>query len=137
MTVNVGWTSHVPHDISVVELGGTDGSAMLRTTFGFSPDRLDKPSLVVRSGAGETDVALPPAKIGDEYDGQLAELARFARSRDGEDSHLEVSSGQFVVRALVAMREATANPRDRSRPSVTGRGVADADASTSEAESLR
>ncbi|MEU4382469.1 Gfo/Idh/MocA family protein [Micromonospora echinofusca] len=68
------WASHESLDRTTVTVHGAAGSATLRCTFGFSPNREPTPVLT-RTRDGET-VRLPLSEepIGAEYDRQLDEL---------------------------------------------------------------
>lgn len=48
LQLRLAWASHEERDVTTIALHGTDGTAVLRTTFGFSPSRVDMPSLVVK-----------------------------------------------------------------------------------------
>ncbi|MFK3979431.1 Gfo/Idh/MocA family protein [Micromonospora sp. NPDC050397] len=68
------WASHEEVDRTTITLHGTDASARLRTTFGFSPHRLPRASLRVRSAGEVEEVALPDTTVGAEYDRLLDDL---------------------------------------------------------------
>jgi oxidoreductase len=66
LSVRLAWASHETLDRTVLTLHGTEGTARLSTTFGFSPARAE-PSLELCRG-GTVEQALPPeAEVGDEY----------------------------------------------------------------------
>ncbi|MEU9508666.1 Gfo/Idh/MocA family oxidoreductase [Micromonospora sp. NPDC048170] len=68
------WASHESLDRTTVTVHGAAGSATLRCTFGFSPNREPTPVLT-RTRDGETlRLPLPEEPIGAEYDRQLDEL---------------------------------------------------------------
>ncbi|MFE0530352.1 Gfo/Idh/MocA family protein [Micromonospora sp. SD19] len=68
------WASHEEVDQTTITLHGTDASAQLRTTFGFSPHRLARASLHVRSAGRVEEVMLPDTRVGAEYDRLLDDL---------------------------------------------------------------
>ncbi|WP_432957846.1 Gfo/Idh/MocA family protein [Micromonospora haikouensis] len=74
VAVHACWASHEALDRTTITVQGAAGTATLRCTFGFSPNREPTPVLT-RTRDGET-VALPlPAEpIGAEYDRQLDAL---------------------------------------------------------------
>ncbi|MFI6159248.1 MULTISPECIES: Gfo/Idh/MocA family protein [unclassified Micromonospora] len=74
VAVHACWASHEALDRTTITVQGVAGTATLRCTFGFSPNREPTPVLT-RTRDGET-VALPlPAEpIGTEYDRQLDAL---------------------------------------------------------------
>ncbi|WP_380284975.1 Gfo/Idh/MocA family protein [Kitasatospora purpeofusca] len=78
------WASHQPLDSTVITVEGTEGVAVLRGTFGFSPHRLARSSLTVLRRGREEDVPLPEEPVGAEYRRQVDELARrLGRARGG------------------------------------------------------
>lgn len=68
------WASHEERDRTVVALHGARASLTLTTTFGFSPLRVEQPSVVLRASGTATRFPLGPAVIGEEYDRQLDAL---------------------------------------------------------------
>ncbi|HEX2312863.1 MAG TPA: Gfo/Idh/MocA family oxidoreductase, partial [Thermomonospora sp.] len=75
VAVRVGWASHEPLDVTTVRVEGTAGTAHLRCTFGFSPNREGGSALTLtRRGTPET-VPVPEEPIGAEYDRQLDAIA--------------------------------------------------------------
>jgi oxidoreductase len=75
MTLRFAWASHEEVDRTTIALHGTAGSAMLRTTFGFSPHRAGKPSLLLKRGGMVEEIQLRDDKPGTEYGRQLDALA--------------------------------------------------------------
>ncbi|WP_229397763.1 Gfo/Idh/MocA family protein [Micromonospora okii] len=68
------WASHEALDRTTITVQGAAGSATLRCTFGFSPNREPTPVLT-RTRDGETvRLPLPAEPIGTEYDHQLDAL---------------------------------------------------------------
>ncbi|MGI5183692.1 Gfo/Idh/MocA family protein [Dactylosporangium sp. CA-152071] len=74
VSLRASWASHEVHDATTVVLEGIAGTATLRTTFGFSPNRLPRPVLTVARGGRVASVPLPEERIGVEYDRQLDDL---------------------------------------------------------------
>ncbi|MFF8730089.1 Gfo/Idh/MocA family protein [Streptomyces sp. NPDC015171] len=80
LQLRLAWASHVPVDTTRLVLHGTAGTAELTTTFGFSTHRVGRPALTLTRHGSVTDVPLPAAAVGDEYDGHLDALPQaFAR----------------------------------------------------------
>ncbi|AYN40324.1 gfo/Idh/MocA family oxidoreductase [Streptomyces dangxiongensis] len=79
--LRLAWASHAPVDTTRLVLHGTEGTAELTTTFGFSTCRVERPTLTLARRDGVTDVPLPGTGVGDEYDRQLDALPEaFART---------------------------------------------------------
>ncbi|MEU9559684.1 Gfo/Idh/MocA family protein [Streptomyces fumanus] len=74
VVLHASWASHEAVDTTRVTVDGSAGSATLRCTFGFSPNRLDE-SVLTRTAEGTTRrLAVPAERVGAEYDRQLALL---------------------------------------------------------------
>ncbi|MEV4493611.1 Gfo/Idh/MocA family oxidoreductase [Micromonospora coxensis] len=74
VAVHACWASHEARDRTTITVQGAAGSATLRCTFGFSPNREPTPVLT-RTRDGETvRLPLPTEPIGAEYDRQLDAL---------------------------------------------------------------
>nr|ATY46603.1 oxidoreductase [Micromonospora sp. HK160111] len=72
--LRAAWASHEPRDVTEIHVHGSAGSAVLRCTFGFSPNRLPAPVLTVRRHGVTETVAVEPEPVGAEYEHQLARL---------------------------------------------------------------
>ncbi|MFG1799488.1 Gfo/Idh/MocA family protein [Micromonospora carbonacea] len=74
VAVHACWASHEALDRTTITVQGVAGTATLRCTFGFSPNREPTPVLT-RTRDGETvTLPLPAEPIGAEYDRQLDAL---------------------------------------------------------------
>ncbi|MBT2411056.1 Gfo/Idh/MocA family oxidoreductase [Streptomyces sp. ISL-12] len=74
VVLHASWASHEAVDTTRVTVDGSAGSATLRCTFGFSPNRLGE-SVLTRTADGTTrQLAVPTERVGAEYDRQLALL---------------------------------------------------------------
>lgn len=74
VSLHACWASHEALDRTTITVQGAAGSATLRCTFGFSPNRDPEPVLT-RTRSGETvRLPLPREPIGAEYDRQLDAL---------------------------------------------------------------
>ncbi|MFC4565581.1 Gfo/Idh/MocA family protein [Nocardiopsis mangrovi] len=71
IALRASWASHQPRDTTTVTVDGSDGSATLGCTFGFSPNRPDHSSLTLVRDGHTIDVALPDEPVGTEYDRQI------------------------------------------------------------------
>nr|ACF35451.1 MbcD [Actinosynnema pretiosum subsp. pretiosum] len=72
--VRAAWASHQALDTTVVRVEGSGGTAELRCTFGFSPNREGPSRLLLTTDGRTTPVELPAEPVGAEYDAQLASL---------------------------------------------------------------
>ncbi|GAA3537513.1 Gfo/Idh/MocA family oxidoreductase [Amycolatopsis ultiminotia] len=75
VSLRASWASHEARDVSLIKVEGSAGTAELRCTFGFSPNREPEPVLTVTSEGTTKRLALPVERIGVEYTRQLAGLA--------------------------------------------------------------
>ncbi|NEB02415.1 Gfo/Idh/MocA family oxidoreductase [Streptomyces sp. SID13726] len=74
VAIRASWASHEPYDTTRIRVDGSAGSATLRCTFGFSPNRRKGSSLVLVRDGTTTEIPLPEEEIGAEYLRQLDEL---------------------------------------------------------------
>lgn len=101
LSVHVAWASHEVTDTTIVTLHGTDATARLVTTFGFSPRRVAEPALtVLRSGVAEA-VALPASPVGAEYDAQLDALG--AQLLDPSATAQSLTAARWVLAVVDAL----------------------------------
>ncbi|WP_049578293.1 Gfo/Idh/MocA family protein [Streptomyces sp. SBT349] len=83
VALHASWASHEALDTTRITIDGSGGSATLRCTLGFSPNRLQE-STLTRTMDGETHpVAVPTEPVGAEYDRQLAALPAQLRDPAG------------------------------------------------------
>ncbi|MET9499907.1 Gfo/Idh/MocA family oxidoreductase, partial [Streptomyces sp. NPDC006552] len=75
VSLRAGWASHEARDTTRIQLTGSAGTAELRCTFGFSPNRLARPELTLTREGTTTPVPVPDEPIGSEYGRQLDTLA--------------------------------------------------------------
>ncbi|RBM12344.1 oxidoreductase [Streptomyces sp. PT12] len=74
VSLRASWASHEPRDVTLIRVEGSAGTATLRCTFGFSPNRQERSELT-RTRDGETrPVAVPDEPVGAEYLRQLDAL---------------------------------------------------------------
>ncbi|GAA1681117.1 Gfo/Idh/MocA family protein [Streptomyces yatensis] len=89
VVLHASWASHEALDTTRVTIDGSAGSATLRCTFGFSPNRLEK-STLTRTADGRTrPVAVPTEPIGTEYDRQLDMVPALLRDPAGRGRVIE------------------------------------------------
>ncbi|GHI10408.1 oxidoreductase [Streptomyces cellostaticus] len=75
VSLRASWASHAARDVSRIQVVGSAGTAELRCTFGFSPNRLPHAELTLTREGTTTSVAVPDEPIGSEYGRQLDGLA--------------------------------------------------------------
>ncbi|RSN72160.1 MULTISPECIES: Gfo/Idh/MocA family protein [Actinomadura] len=74
VSLRASWASHRARDVSVIRVEGSAGTAELRCTFGFSPNRHPEPALAVTREGVTARPVLPAEEIGAEYRRQLDDL---------------------------------------------------------------
>ncbi|SCG51069.1 Gfo/Idh/MocA family protein [Micromonospora halophytica] len=74
VAVHACWASHEARDRTTITVQGAAGSATLRCTFGFSPNREPTPVLTRTRDGDTVRLPLPAEPIGAEYDRQLDAL---------------------------------------------------------------
>lgn len=74
VSLRASWASHEPLDYTAITVEGSNGSATLRCTFGFSPNRAGGSVLTLTRDGEAVPVAVPEEPIGAEYRRQLDEL---------------------------------------------------------------
>nr|ASZ00157.1 oxidoreductase [Streptomyces spectabilis] len=75
VSLRAAWASHEALDVTRIQLVGSEGTAELRCTFGFSPNRAPESALTLTRAGTTTGVPVPDEPIGDEYRRQLDGLA--------------------------------------------------------------
>ncbi|GAA0690546.1 Gfo/Idh/MocA family oxidoreductase [Streptomyces malaysiensis subsp. malaysiensis] len=83
VVLHASWASHEELDTTRVTIDGSAGSATLRCTFGFSPNRLEKSTLTRTVDGTTRPVAVPTEPVGTEYDRQLDMLPAQLRDPAG------------------------------------------------------
>ena len=74
VSLRASWASHEALDSTLIEVEGSAGTATLRCTFGFSPNRRHGSTLTCVSGGETVDVPMPVPAVGEEYVHQLDAL---------------------------------------------------------------
>ncbi|MDL5205427.1 Gfo/Idh/MocA family oxidoreductase [Streptomyces sp. ALI-76-A] len=75
VSLRAGWASHEARDVTRIQLVGSAGTAELRCTFGFSPNRHPHAELTLTREGTTTFLPVPDEPIGTEYRRQLDGLA--------------------------------------------------------------
>jgi oxidoreductase len=81
VALHAAWASHAPVDRTEITVSGSAGTATLRCTFGFSPDRAAS-SLTLLTDGEPSDVPLPAEPVGAEYDRQVDALPELLAEGD-------------------------------------------------------
>ncbi|RKR91921.1 oxidoreductase [Micromonospora pisi] len=116
ISLRTSWASHEACDVTRIALEGSAGTAVLRTTFGFSPNRLPRPTLTVTRGGRCAQIPLPEEPVGAEYGRQLDDLSGMLRDPG--------NTGRAIIRAGWAI-DALERIYGRSAP-VVAEGSSDA-----------
>jgi oxidoreductase len=75
VSLRASWASHQPLDVSLIRLEGTHGTAELKCTFGFSPNRQPESVLTLTHEGTTTRLPVAAEPVGSEYRRQLDGLA--------------------------------------------------------------
>nr|WSW43216.1 Gfo/Idh/MocA family oxidoreductase [Streptomyces sp. NBC_01001] len=75
VALHASWASHEARDVSRIQVVGSDGTAELRCTFGFSPNRHPQSVLTLTREGITMPVPVPDEPVGNEYRRQLDGLA--------------------------------------------------------------
>jgi oxidoreductase len=73
VSLRAGWASHEPRDVTLIRVDGSAGTATLRCTFGFSPNRVE-PELTLTRDGEISAVPFPHEPVGAEYMRQLDQI---------------------------------------------------------------
>lgn len=92
------WASHEARDVSRIQVVGDAGTAELRCTFGFSPNRHPHAELTLTREGTTTSLPVPDEPIGHEYRRQLDGLA--ATLADPGNRGRAVSEARTTVRVI-------------------------------------
>ncbi|TWP46946.1 Gfo/Idh/MocA family oxidoreductase [Lentzea tibetensis] len=74
VSLRASWASHEANDVTSVVVESSGGTAELRCTFGFSPNRIARPTLTVTRDGETEEIELAGEPIGIEYRRQLDEI---------------------------------------------------------------
>lgn len=115
--LRASWASHEARDVTTIKVEGTAGTATLRCTFGFSPNR-QRGSTLSHTRYGESvPVAVTDEPIGAEYRRQLDHLP--ALLADPASSGRAIQDARQTIGAIERVYESAqlrgASPQDGSR----------------------
>ncbi|MFD7130801.1 Gfo/Idh/MocA family protein [Streptomyces sp. NPDC059894] len=121
VALHAAWASHAPLDRTEITVSGSAGTATLRCTFGFSPDRA-APSLTLVSDGELSTVALPEEPVGAEYDRQVDALPAMLADGDPDAAVAEARRIIDVVERVYASarRRAPSAAREPAWAATTG-----------------
>ncbi|MFF8732406.1 Gfo/Idh/MocA family protein [Streptomyces sp. NPDC015171] len=71
VSLRASWASHEARDLSLIRIEGSAGTAELRCTFGFSPNRQPESVLTLTREGGTRRLPVPAEPVGAEYGRQL------------------------------------------------------------------
>ncbi|MGI5212791.1 Gfo/Idh/MocA family protein [Plantactinospora sp. CA-290183] len=97
LQLRLAWASHEEVDVTSIALHGSEGSASLRTTFGFSPLRVPEPALVLKQNSTVERVPLDAPEVGAEYDTQLDAVVGALERPDTTQQSLADATGALAV----------------------------------------
>nr|AXL05582.1 gfo/Idh/MocA family oxidoreductase [uncultured bacterium] len=98
VSMRASWASHGARDWSVLHVEGCAGTAELRCTFGFSPNREPESVLTVTREGTTTRLPVPVEEIGVEYIRQLDDLAGMLADPDNRGR--AVAEARPIVRMI-------------------------------------
>lgn len=98
VALRASWASHAARDVSSIQIEGSAGTAELRCTFGFSPNRDPEPVLTVTREGATTRLPVPVEPIGVEYTRQLDGLA--VMLADPSNRGRSVAEARPIVRMI-------------------------------------
>ncbi|WP_320065561.1 Gfo/Idh/MocA family oxidoreductase [Micromonospora sp. RTGN7] len=111
VALRASWASHEARDVSSIQVEGSAGTAELRCTFGFSPNREPEPVLTVTREGAATRLAVPTEQIGVEYRRQLDGLA--AMLADPDNRGKAVAEARPIVRMIESFYTSARSARAR------------------------
>lgn len=119
VALRASWATHsATHDVSAIRVEGSDGTATLRTTFGFSPNREPRPRITLISHGETREIQAPVEAIGAEYDHQLDDIAQ--RLSDPSAPGCAIAVVRRIVATIEAIYRAAAAHSASAGPNLTG-----------------
>ncbi|GAA4007248.1 Gfo/Idh/MocA family oxidoreductase [Streptomyces marokkonensis] len=107
--LRASWATHAAsHDVTEVRIEGSDDTAMLRSTFGFSPNREPRPRLSVVRRGRTSEIAVPTEPIGAEYSRQLDDIRDHLADPSACGS--AIAGVRRIVGTIEALYAASATP---------------------------
>ncbi|KOV60820.1 Gfo/Idh/MocA family protein [Streptomyces sp. MMG1121] len=114
LSLHASWASHEERDITRIRIDGSAGSATLRCTFGFSPNRLEHPELTRTDDGRTRAVTVPEEPIGTEYDRQLDEL--LAQLRDPAGPRRAIEEARRTISAIERIYSSARAAQQKAQP---------------------
>jgi oxidoreductase len=115
VSLRASWASHEARDVSTIRVEGSVGTAQLRCTFGFSPNRQPESDLTVTREGATVRMTVPEEPIGAEYQRQLDGIP--AILADPANRGRLIGQARGTVQTIESFYEsATAAVRARDRP---------------------
>jgi oxidoreductase len=111
VSLRASWASHAARDVSTIQVEGSAGTAELRCTFGFSPNREPAPVLTVTRAGATTRLAVPAEPIGVEYQRQLDGLAEMLADPDNRGT--AIAEARPIVRMIESFYASARSARAR------------------------
>lgn len=113
------WASHeASHDVTTISVAGSAGTATLRCTFGFSPNREPKSVItLVRTGTAK-DVEVVTEPVGAEYDRQLTHLVSQLATPSAHERAIDRS--RRIITTIDEIYEAAATSRTTAGTAAAG-----------------
>ena len=116
VSLRTSWASHEARDVSRIRVVGGAGTADLKCTFGFSPDRDPHSVLTLTRDGTRTSVPVPDEPIGTEYRRQLDGLT--AVLADPGNRGRAIGEARTTVRVIedfyASARAATPQPQPQT-----------------------
>lgn len=113
VSLRASWASHEVHDFSVIQIEGSAGTAQLRCTFGFSPNRQPESVLTLTQEGAVRRIPVPAEPIGAEYGRQLDGLRAVLADTANRGKAIEQARGtvQLIESFYESARAAGRAPR--------------------------
>jgi oxidoreductase len=114
VSLRASWASHEARDLTLVKVDGSAGSATLRCTFGFSPNRQDG-SVLTHTRAGDSAaVPLPDEPVGTEYQRQLDRLPALLADPAGRGGAIQ--EARQIIGVIERVYDSARRARARRQP---------------------
>ncbi|WP_035792215.1 Gfo/Idh/MocA family protein [Kitasatospora mediocidica] len=119
VALRASWASHAALDLSLIHVEGSAGTAELRCTFGFSPNRQPESVLTVTREGTTQPIPVPAEPIGAEYRRQLDGLAALLADPANRGRAIEQARGTVqLIESFYESARAAGGARS-ARPAAT------------------
>jgi oxidoreductase len=116
VSLRASWAAHsATRDVTAIRVEGSEGTATLRSTFGFSPNREPQPRITFVSQGQVREIPVPVEPIGAEYDHQLDDISR--RLFDPSSRGCAIAGVRRIVATVEGIYAAAATHSASARPS--------------------